>query len=127
MIMGYYIPINICISDKDNCSTTKITFDEKAVICFEQEYSSDSDLNWTESVTMKELLEFVNGKENFVESFVHRKTKEVIDKLSTENTKLEREVDSLKEQMENAISHLTVEFSNIRAGKASPSMLRFIR
>jgi len=33
-------------------------------------------------------------------------------------------LDSLKEQMESAISHLTVEFSNIRAGKASPSMLK---
>ena len=33
-------------------------------------------------------------------------------------------LDSLKEQMENAINHLNVEFSNIRAGKASPSMLK---
>lgn len=33
-------------------------------------------------------------------------------------------LDALKEQMENAISHLNIEFSNIRAGKASPSMLK---
>lgn len=32
-------------------------------------------------------------------------------------------IDSAKEQMENAISHLESEFVNIRAGKASPSML----
>lgn len=33
-------------------------------------------------------------------------------------------LDSLKERMENAIHHLNIEFSNIRAGKASPSMLK---
>lgn len=33
-------------------------------------------------------------------------------------------LDSLKEQMENAMHHLGIEFSNIRAGKASPSMLK---
>ena len=33
-------------------------------------------------------------------------------------------LDALKEQMENAMKHLDVEFSNIRAGKASPSMLK---
>ncbi len=33
-------------------------------------------------------------------------------------------LDSLKEQMENAIYHLNIEFSNIRAGKATPSMLK---
>ncbi len=33
-------------------------------------------------------------------------------------------LDSLKEQMENALHHLNIEFSNIRAGKASPSMLK---
>lgn len=33
-------------------------------------------------------------------------------------------LDSLKEQMEKAIHHLNIEFSNIRAGKASPSMLK---
>ncbi|MGY6650217.1 ribosome recycling factor [Wenyingzhuangia sp. IMCC45574] len=32
-------------------------------------------------------------------------------------------IDSAKEGMENAINHLVKEFSNIRAGKASPSML----
>ena len=35
-------------------------------------------------------------------------------------------LDALKEQMENAISHLNTEFSNIRAGKASPAMLRSV-
>ena len=33
-------------------------------------------------------------------------------------------LDSLKEQMGNAMHHLGIEFSNIRAGKASPSMLK---
>jgi ribosome recycling factor len=33
-------------------------------------------------------------------------------------------LDSLKEQMEKAIYHLNIEFSNIRAGKATPSMLK---
>jgi ribosome recycling factor len=32
-------------------------------------------------------------------------------------------IDSAKEQMDSAIDHLIKEFSNIRAGKASPSML----
>lgn len=32
-------------------------------------------------------------------------------------------IDSAKEAMENAISHLSKELSNIRAGKASPAML----
>jgi len=32
-------------------------------------------------------------------------------------------IDSAKEAMENAIQHLTKQFSNIRAGKASPAML----
>ena len=32
-------------------------------------------------------------------------------------------IDSAKESMDNAIQHLTKQFSNIRAGKASPSML----
>ena len=35
-------------------------------------------------------------------------------------------LDSLKEQMENAMHHLGIEFSNIRAGKASPSMLKSV-
>ena len=33
-------------------------------------------------------------------------------------------LDSVKEQMETAITHLIKELSNIRAGKATPSMLR---
>jgi len=32
-------------------------------------------------------------------------------------------IDSAKEAMDNAIQHLTKQFSNIRAGKASPAML----
>ena len=35
-------------------------------------------------------------------------------------------LETVKEQMETAISHLVKEFSNIRAGKASPSMLRSV-
>lgn len=35
-------------------------------------------------------------------------------------------LDSAKEQMEHAISHLKKEFMNIRAGKASPAMLHSI-
>ena len=35
-------------------------------------------------------------------------------------------LDSLKEQMEDAMHHLGIEFSNIRAGKASPSMLKSV-
>jgi ribosome recycling factor len=40
------------------------------------------------------------------------------------NEKVQFILDSLEEQMENAIYHLNIEFSNIRAGKASPSMLK---
>ena len=40
------------------------------------------------------------------------------------NEEVEFILDSLKEQMEKAIHHLNIEFSNIRAGKASPSMLK---
>ena len=40
------------------------------------------------------------------------------------NEEVEFILDSLKEQMESAIHHLNSEFSNIRAGKASPSMLK---
>jgi len=40
------------------------------------------------------------------------------------NEEVEFILDSLKEQMENAVHHLNIEFSNIRAGKASPSMLK---
>ena len=40
------------------------------------------------------------------------------------NEEVEFILDSLKEQMESAIHHLNIEFSNIRAGKASPSMLK---
>ena len=35
-------------------------------------------------------------------------------------------LETVKEQMETAISHLVKEFSNIRAGKASPAMLRSV-
>ena len=40
------------------------------------------------------------------------------------NEEVEFILDSLKEQMEHAIHHLNIGFSNIRAGKASPSMLK---
>ena len=40
------------------------------------------------------------------------------------NEEVEFILDSLKEQMEHAIEHLGIEFSNIRAGKASPAMLK---
>lgn len=36
-------------------------------------------------------------------------------------------VDSAKENMDNAIHHLEVEFLNIRAGKATPSMLNGVK
>lgn len=35
-------------------------------------------------------------------------------------------IDSAKEQMVNAVDHLTKELANIRAGKASPAMLRSV-
>lgn len=35
-------------------------------------------------------------------------------------------IDSTKEQMENAVEHLKKELANIRAGKASPAMLRSV-
>lgn len=40
------------------------------------------------------------------------------------NEEIEFILDAVKEQMESAITHLIRELSNIRAGKASPSMLR---
>ena len=39
------------------------------------------------------------------------------------NEEIEFIIDSAKEQMQHAIEHLGKEFTNIRAGKASPSML----
>ena len=36
-------------------------------------------------------------------------------------------IDSTKEQMENALHHLELEFVNIRAGKATPSMLNGVK
>lgn len=36
-------------------------------------------------------------------------------------------IDTAKEQMENAIRHLEHEFTNIRAGKATPSMLNGVK
>jgi ribosome recycling factor len=39
------------------------------------------------------------------------------------NEELEFIIDGAKEQMQNAIKHLTNEFKNIRAGKATPAML----
>ncbi len=36
-------------------------------------------------------------------------------------------IDSTKEQMESAIHHLELEFVNIRAGKATPSMLNSVK
>ncbi|MET2983606.1 ribosome recycling factor [Aureibaculum conchae] len=35
-------------------------------------------------------------------------------------------IDTAKEQMDNAVEHLNKELANIRAGKASPSMLRSV-
>jgi len=43
------------------------------------------------------------------------------------NEELRFIVDSTKELMENAITHLEKEFRNIRAGKASPSMLGSVK
>ncbi len=40
------------------------------------------------------------------------------------NEEIEFIIDTAKEQMENAIAHLKKELANIRAGKASPAMLR---
>ncbi len=42
------------------------------------------------------------------------------------NQEIEFIIDTAKEQMENAIEHLKKELANIRAGKASPSMLRSV-
>ena len=39
------------------------------------------------------------------------------------NEEIEFIIDSAKESMEKALSHLEKQFVNIRAGKASPSML----
>ncbi len=36
-------------------------------------------------------------------------------------------LDATKEQMNSAIDHLAFEFVNIRAGKATPSMLRSVK
>jgi len=43
------------------------------------------------------------------------------------NEELEFIIDSAKEQMQNTIDHLETELSNIRAGKASPAMLRSVK
>ncbi|MDH3322018.1 MAG: ribosome recycling factor [Flavobacteriaceae bacterium] len=43
------------------------------------------------------------------------------------NEELDFILDTIKEQMQSAITHLEVEFSNIRAGKASPAMLRSVK
>jgi len=40
------------------------------------------------------------------------------------NEELQFIIDSTKEQMQSAVTHLKVELSNIRAGKATPAMLR---
>ncbi len=42
------------------------------------------------------------------------------------NEEIQFVLDSVKEQMSNAISHLEYEFTNIRAGKASPIMLKSV-
>ncbi len=42
------------------------------------------------------------------------------------NEEIEFIIDTAKEQMENAIEHLKKELANIRAGKASPAMLRSV-
>ncbi len=42
------------------------------------------------------------------------------------NEEIEFIIDAAKEQMENAIDHLKKELANIRAGKASPAMLRSV-
>lgn len=43
------------------------------------------------------------------------------------NEEIQFILDATKEQMNNAINHLTHEFANIRAGKASPAMLRSVK
>ncbi len=43
------------------------------------------------------------------------------------NEELEFILDAAKEHMENAVEHLKKELSNIRAGKASPAMLRSVK
>ncbi len=43
------------------------------------------------------------------------------------NEELQFILDATKEQMNSAIDHLTHEFANIRAGKASPAMLRSVK
>ncbi len=42
------------------------------------------------------------------------------------NEELQFIIDTAKEQMENALEHLNRELANIRAGKASPAMLRSV-
>ncbi|RPD95837.1 ribosome recycling factor [Aureibaculum marinum] len=42
------------------------------------------------------------------------------------NEELQFIIDTAKEQMENAVEHLNKELANIRAGKASPVMLRSV-
>ena len=42
------------------------------------------------------------------------------------NEEVEFIIDTAKEHMENAVSHLKKELANIRAGKASPAMLRSV-
>ncbi|HHC78290.1 MAG TPA: ribosome recycling factor [Flavobacteriia bacterium] len=42
------------------------------------------------------------------------------------NEEVEFIIDTAKEHMENAVAHLKKELANIRAGKASPSMLRSV-
>tara|TARA_R110002073_G_scaffold40547_6_gene115402 strand:+ start:62269 stop:62823 length:555 start_codon:yes stop_codon:yes gene_type:complete len=42
------------------------------------------------------------------------------------NEEIEFIIDTAKEQMENAVTHLQKELANIRAGKASPAMLRSV-
>ncbi len=43
------------------------------------------------------------------------------------NEEIQFIVDSAKELMENAVHHLELEFVNIRAGKATPSMLNSVK
>ena len=42
------------------------------------------------------------------------------------NEELQFIIDTAKEQMDNAVEHLNKELANIRAGKASPAMLRSV-
>ena len=42
------------------------------------------------------------------------------------NEEVDFVIDSAKEQMDNAVEHLKKEFLNIRAGKASPAMIRSV-